>query len=347
MPWLRFLGRSRTGLVGLWRVGREPPGSPRVSRLVPVIVDSDGGCDDAAALWFALTDPRLDVLAVSAVFGNTDVQQAAANLRLVCEAAGRPEVPVAVGAAEPSAPGPFTGRRRGVHGPDGLGGHGVPPRAGPVTEPAADLLVRLTAERPGQVSLLALGPQTNVAAAIDSDPAFAGRVRHLVAMGGSARRGGNAGPWTEANVGHDPAAAAKVALAPWTVPPLLVGLDVTLDAPIGPHEIALLEARGSPAAAFLAGPLASRRDCGRSGAGTQPVHDLLAACALADPGIVTGPIAPLAVDDGGGPAWGMTVVDLRASRESDLGAGPGFAPWLVGLVADAPRFRNEVRRMLR
>ena len=317
-----------------------------MSRLVPVIVDSDGGCDDAAALWFALTDPRLDVLAVTAVFGNTEVQQAAANLRLVCEAAGRPEVPVALGAATPSAPGPFTGRGREVHGPDGLAGHAVAPRVGPVNEPAADLLVRLTAEQPGQVSLLALGPQTNVAAAIDADPAFAGRVRHLVAMGGSARRGGNAGPWTEANVGHDPAAAAKVAVAPWAVPPLLVGLDVTLDSPIGPEEIALLEARGSPAAAFLAGPLAARRDRGRRGAATQPVHDLLAACALADPGIVTGPITLLAVDTAGGPAWGMTVVDLRGSLGADLAAGPGFAPWQVGLVADVHRFRSEVRKML-
>jgi inosine-uridine nucleoside N-ribohydrolase len=132
------------------------------------------------------------------------------------------------------------------------------------------------------------------------------------------------------------------------VPPLLVGLDVTLAAPIGPEEIALLEARESPAAAFLAGPLAFHRASSRhvTGAGTQPVHDLLAACALADPGIVTGPIAPLAVDTSGGPAWGTTVVDLRGGHPADSAAGGVFAPWLVGTVADAPRFRSEVRRML-
>jgi purine nucleosidase len=319
-----------------------------LSRLVPVVIDSDGGCDDAAALWFALTDARLDVLAVTAVWGNTDVQQAAANLRQVCEAAGRPEVPVAVGAAAGSAPGPLSGRRRGFHGQDGLGGHAVPPRGGPVPEPAVDLLLRVTAERPKQVTVLAIGPQTNLAAAIEADPSFPARVRRLVVMGGSARRGGNAGPWTEANVGHDPTAAARVALARWASPPLLVGLDVTLAAPIGPDEIALLEAKGSAAAAFLAGPLAFHRASSGSvaGDGTQPVHDLVAACAVADPGIVTGPIAPLAVDTAGGPAWGMTVVDLRGGHGPDVGAGPGFAPWQVGTLADGQRFRHEVRRML-
>jgi len=319
-----------------------------VSRLVPVVIDSDGGCDDAAAVWFALTDPRFDVLAVTAVWGSTDVHQAAANLRLVCEAAGRPEVPVAVGAAAESAPGPFTGRRRHFHGGDGLGGCAVPPRAGPVVEPAVDLLLRVTAERPGQVAVLAIGPQTNLAAAVGADPSFAGRVRRLVVMGGSARRGGNAGPWAESNVGHDPTAASTVALAPWAVPPLLVGLDVTLAAPIGPDEIALLEARASPAAAFLAGPLAFHRAShgGPAGSDSQPVHDLLAACALADPGIVTGPIAPLAVDAAGGPAWGMTVVDLRGGQRADSTGAAAFAPWLVGTVVDAPRFRSEVRRML-
>jgi purine nucleosidase len=198
------------------------------------------------------------------------------------------------------------------------------------------------------VAVLAIGPQTNVAAAVRADPSFARRVRRLVVMGGSVRRGGNAGPWTEANVGHDPVAASTVALASWAVPPLLVGLDVTLAAPIGPEEIALLEAKGTAAAAFLAGPLAFHRARSGSlaGRGTQPVHDLVAACALADPGIVTGPIALLAVDTAGGPAWGMTVVDLRASSDGNLAAGPGFAPWQVGLVADTRRFGAEVRRLL-
>lgn len=314
---------------------------------LPIIIDSDGGCDDAAALWFALQDPRLDVVAVTAVWGNTGVHQAASNLRLVCEAAGRPEVPVAVGGRSQLAPGPFTGRHRGFHGDDGLGGHAVPPQAGPVAEPAVDLLARMTAERPGELALLAIGPMTNVAAAIEADASFARRVRRLVVMGGSVRRGGNAGPWAEANIGHDPAAASQVALAAWAVPPLLVGLDVTLAAPLGPEEMALLEARGSLAAAFLAGPLAFHRTSSGSitGAGTQPVHDLLAACALADPELVDGPVAPLAVDNAGGPAWGMTVVDLRPGGGNDA-ADPGFAPWQVALTVDRERFRADVRRML-
>lgn len=311
---------------------------------IPLVVDSDGGCDDAAALWWALSDPALDVLAVTAVWGNTTVEQAAANLRLVCETAGRPEVPVAVGAAVESAPGPLSGMLRRVHGPDGLGGHARAPAAGPVDEPAVDLLLRCTAERPGQVALLAIGPLTNLAAAVEADPGFPSRVRRLTIMGGSVLRGGNARPWAEANIAHDPAAAATVAVAAWATPPLLVGLDVTLAAPLGPDEVALLERRRSPAAALLAGPLARRRAEGMAAAGGQPVHDLLAAMCVSDPGQVGGPLVPLAVDTAGGPAWGMTVADLREPDRKDL--EPGFALWQVALEVDSERFRSKVRRML-
>ena len=314
---------------------------------IPLVVDSDGGCDDAAAVWWALSDPGVDVLAVTAVWGNTSVGQAAANLRLVCEAAGRPEVPVAVGAATGSAPGPLSGTIRDVHGADGLGGHARPPVAGPVDEPAVEVLLRCTAARPGEVAVLAIGPLTNLAAAVAADPGFPARVRRLTIMGGSVRRGGNAGPWAEANIALDPVAAAAVVAAGWSTPPLLVGLDVTLDASLGPDEAEVLERRASPAAAFLAGPLAERRRRGEAtGAEGQPVHDLLAAMCVADAAMVGGPVVPLAVDTAGGPAWGMTVADLREAASTADGLAPGFGPWQVALEVDVDRFRSKVRRML-
>jgi purine nucleosidase len=317
------------------------------SGAIPVVIDSDGGCDDAAALWWALADPALEVLAVTAIWGNTSVEQAAANLRLVCEAAGRPEVPVAVGAAGAAAPGPLSGTVRDVHGADGLGGHARPPSAGPTDDSAVEVLLRCTAERPGQVALLALGPLTNLAAAIAADQAFAARVRRLTIMGGSVRRGGNARPWAEANIALDPEAAATVVTAGWAVPPLLVGLDVTLAASLGADEAALIEQRGSPAAAFLAGPLVARAgSSGAPGLEGQPVHDLLAATCVADPDQVGGPVVPLAVDVAGGPAWGMTVADLRRHGAPPDELAPGFGLWQVALEVDVDRFRAKVRRLL-
>lgn len=315
---------------------------------IPLVVDSDGGCDDAAALWWALIDPALEVLAVTAVWGNTSVEQAAANLRLVCETAGRPEVPVAAGAGAESKPGPLSGTVRGVHGADGLGGHARPPVAGPVDEPAVDLLLRCSAERQGEVALLAIGPLTNLAAAVEADAGFAGRVRRLTIMGGSVRRGGNARPWAEANIALDPAAAAVVANAGWATPPLLVGLDVTLAATLGPHEVTILERRASPAAAFLAGPLTRRWSDDRAIARSagKPAHDLLAATCVADPAQVGGPVVPLAIDTAGGPAWGMTVTDLRGGDGAGVDLEPGFALWQVALEVEVERFRSKVRTML-
>src|SRR5258707_3417309 len=319
----------------------------------PVVIDTDGGVDDAVALWWALTDPALDVVAVTVVWGNVDVDIATQSVLRVVHAAGRDDVPVAVGMHVPLQPAPALRAAKFIHGDDGLGNAAGPPapyRA--VAEPATELLARLARERPGELSLVTLGPLTNVGVVVHDHPEFGDNVAELVVMGGSARRGGNALPMGEANIAHDPIAAQRVVVAPWAHPPLLVGLDVTLVATLSPSEFALLAEQRNAAAAFLDAPLRFYREFGSTfTAPDTPCHDLLAVLAIAAPDVINdAPVLPLAVDCGGDAAWGTTVVDFRAPyfaalEGSTQSAAEGFAPWRIALGADVARFRRTVRSL--
>jgi purine nucleosidase len=333
----------------------------------PVVIDTDGGVDDAVALWWALTDPTLDVLAVTVVAGNVSLAAAAGSVLRVLHAAGRREVPVALGESGPIGRRPALRIATFIHGEDGLGNAGPPAPSdlAVVAEPASELLERVVAERPGEITLVTLGPLSTVGRLVAASPGVAARLREVVVMGGSARRGGNALPAAEANIAHDPAAAQAVVEAPWVVPPLLVGLDVTHTATLSHAEFQLLEERRTPAAAFLAEPLAFyRRFASTATAPGCPCHDLLAVLAAAHPGLVVdAPVLPLAVDTAGGAAWGATVVDFRAApravsvgdAEMATGGGAGsadnqptptgFAPWRIALDVDVDGFRRCVRQL--
>ncbi|MDQ6614266.1 MAG: nucleoside hydrolase [Actinomycetota bacterium] len=317
----------------------------------PVIIDTDGGVDDAAALWWAVSEPELDVIAVTVVWGNIPVERALLSVGRVLAAAGRSDIPVARGAAGPVGPAPTLRPATFIHGEDGLGNttDGKPPPAMTLApESAPDLIRRLCAERPGQVSLLTIGPLSNLGLVLVEDPEFASGVRELVIMGGSARAGGNALPSSEANIAHDPLAAARVASAPWSRPPLLVGLDVTRLATLTDAHFALLGEHRTAAAEFLDAPLRFYRQFGSVlTAPHTPCHDLLATMALAQPDLIDdAPVLPMAVDAAGGPAWGTTVVDFRAPavarvRGSEQDRLPGFGPWRIGLGVDVARFRSQ------
>ena len=337
---------------------RLPATVTAVPSAVPVVFDSDGGVDDAAALWWACTSPDIDLVAVTAVAGNVDVDVAARNLGTVLAAAGRADVPVAVGAAEPIGPTPPLRRASAIHGRDGLGDTGTdwPAPPDPVSEDASVMLARLVRERSGRLTIVATGPLTNLAVALRADPDLASHAAALVVMGGSARAGGNARPAAEANIAHDPVAASEVVAGGWPGAPLLVGLDVTHRATLSPAEFDLLGEGRTPAARFLAGPLAFYRTLGSTFTepGTCPCHDLLAMMAAGRPGLVTGPVLPLAVDTGASAAWGATVVDFRElafarvgsspQRVGDDGAREG-GRWQIGLEVDVAGFRTGVRAM--
>ncbi|QXC60200.1 nucleoside hydrolase [Aquihabitans sp. G128] len=319
-----------------------------------LVIDTDGGVDDAVALWWALGAPDVEVVALVATWGNVDRDQAAANLCRLLHAAGRPEIPVALGAADHVGPTPLTTTATHVHGVDGLGGGAHRWSTGaivPVAEPGTELLARLAAEQPGQLDLVTIGPLSTLARALEAEPALAAGYRSLTVMGGSVLAGGNALPLAEANVGHDPLAAARVVDGGWRTeqPPLLVGLDVTMQALLSADdELAAARSSATVAGRFLAEALAGYAafydSVAQTPPGTFPCHDLLAVLAAAEVPVITdAPTYPLAVDTGGSAAWGTTVADRRPVPES---ATPGFAPWRVALGVDPAPFRHAVRSLL-
>ncbi|WP_307873910.1 MULTISPECIES: nucleoside hydrolase [unclassified Frankia] len=324
-----------------------------------LVIDSDGGIDDAAAIVWLCGRPDVEIAAVTAVGGNVEVRQAARNLRIILEAAGRPDVPVHIG-ADPTDPAPRVPRPTFIHGEDGLGDVGLPdPRRGADADtPAVEVLVR---EMRRGASVLTLGPMTNLAAAVRAD-AGAARSSRLTLMGGSTRAEGNARPSAEANVANDPLAAAASLTAEWAAPPVMVGLNVTHQATLREVEFGSLARRQTAAAAFLYGPLSFyRRNAGTLCAeGETPCHDLLAAMAAVRPDVLGVEVLPVEVDTGGSAAWGQTVVDLRQlawrrvsppPRPTPAGSGPDGnaggvgAPVAVGLTVDVDYFRAAIRQL--
>lgn len=327
--------------------------APLESDRIRVVVDTDGGIDDAAALWYLLTHPQVDVVAVTVVHGNVALDVAGASVCRVLAAAGRPDVPVALGAADAMGPSPDMRPATFIHGDDGLGNTDRPRAAfGPVATAAGELLHDVVLDSPGALTLLTLGPLTNIGLAVGADPDWAGAVGRVVVMGGAARGPGNAQPFAEANIAHDPVAAAAVVDAGWAAPGLLVGLDVTNRATLTAAEFDLLAEQRNAAAAFMDAPHRFYRTFGGtfSPPGETPCHDLAAAMALVDATLVEAPLLPVAVDTTGGPAWGATVADLRQPffERADPGAtqsGGDHRRWHVALEVDIARFRAEVRRL--
>jgi inosine-uridine nucleoside N-ribohydrolase len=190
-----------------------------------VIYDTDPGVDDAMALYFALAHPRIELVGITTVFGNVHVPQATANALYLTQLVGR-NVPVVQGAGAPLR-GTYPGPHPGIHGADGLGN--LPSRA-PSTRSAqageaAQYIVDMARASPKQITLVPVGPLTNIALALQLEPRLPELVREVVLMGGAAQVGGNVSPVAEANIWNDAHAADAVFTAGFKL--CMVGLDVT------------------------------------------------------------------------------------------------------------------------
>ncbi len=192
----------------------------------PVLLDCDPGIDDAFAIMFACGHPDLDLVGVTTVAGNVSLALTTANALAVLDFAGRPDVPVISGCAAPLLRPALDGST--VHGEGGLGAARLPrAAAGAAAGHAADYLIERVRAAPGEITLVATGPLTNIALAVLRYPPLAKEVAGFVIMGGSAGRG-NVTPAAEFNIACDPEAASIVFSAGWRV--TMIGLDVTLQA---------------------------------------------------------------------------------------------------------------------
>ena len=205
-----------------------------------LIIDTDPGVDDALALMLAAYSPDIELLGLTTIFGNVSVEQATRNAGFLVSLMSR-AVPVAKGAAKPlvNALHPYPDF---VHGVNGFGDIAVdyPADFRPVAQSAAQFIVDQINARPGEITLVPVGPLTNIALALHLDPGITAKVKQVVIMGGAVYRGGNVSPAAEANIWNDTHAAQVVFSADWPI--VMVGLDVT-------HDTVMPEARMNAACA--------------------------------------------------------------------------------------------------
>ena len=216
-----------------------------------VIIDTDPGIDDAAAILMALASPELEVVAVTTIFGNASVESCTANAQQVLAAAGRSDIPLYMGASKPLLRPANEGWASHIHGGDGLGGAAAPKLDSSTLggKHAALAIVEAAMAAPGELTVLALGRMTNLALAFSLEPELAGAVREIVVMGGAVTVPGNVSGVATANLHEDPEAAAIVYRS--GAPIVQVGLDVCNRVTVSPEQLEAVAQAGSVATRLL------------------------------------------------------------------------------------------------
>jgi len=249
-----------------------------------VIIDTDPGVDDALALLLAMRSPELKIEAITPVAGNVPLELSLPNALRMVEIAGRTDIPVAVGAKTPLLRRLVTAAY--AHGENGLGGAVFPePKIKPIAEPAAKFISQIVRKYPGEITLITIGPLTNIASALNMDSELARLVKSLVMMGGSLS-GGNITPAAEFNVYVDPEAARIVFQS--GIPITMVGLDVTRKTSLTDEHVRTLEAGQNPVSQAAAKIARNAIDHNREqGFLVGPnMHDSLAVAGFLDPSLL-------------------------------------------------------------
>ena len=275
-----------------------------------IIIDTDPGQDDAAAIMLAFASPdELEVLGLTAVAGNVPLSYTSRNLRIVCELCGRPDAAVYEGAEKPIARPQVTAEH--VHGRTGLDGAELPePTMAVQKTHAVDFIIETLRREPeGTVTLCTLGPLTNVALALEKAPDIAPRIRELVMMGGGFFEGGNITPAAEFNIYVDPE-AAKIVFGSG-IPIVMMPLDVTHQLLTKKDRVAKIAALGTRPAQVLVDWLAffERFDVEKYGSDGGPLHDPSVIAYLLKPELFSGRECNVEIETGSELTAGMTVVD--------------------------------------
>lgn len=296
-----------------------------------VLLDTDPGSDDAVMMAMALGADDIEVIGVTTVAGNTTVGNTTDNALRVLELLDRTDIPVARGAE-----GPMLGEvtpAEWVHGPDGMRGELPAPVSGPVDRHAVDFIIDQVDRFGDEVTIVSVGPMTNLATALICDPSIPDRAGDIYLMGGAAMTTGNTTPMAEANVHNDPVAAKKVLT---TARPHMVGLDATNHATIPPDIIE--EYLTSPAPLDTIGSWLNYPPRVREfGPGEGPaIHDAAVVAHLLDD-VLTFESYFVDVDTTAGPCRGAVVCDRYGVLEEEPNVD-------VAVDIDTDGFRSALRR---
>lgn len=273
--------------------------------LIPIIIDTDPGQDDAVAILLALAaHETLDVRAITAVAGNVPVDLTTANALRIRDLAGRPDVPVYRGAERPLLVELETAEY--VCGPDGLDGAGLPPSPHmPASSHAVEAIITILRASNAPVTLCPVGPLTNIALAIRLAPDILPKIARIVIMGGAMGLG-NITPAAEFNIHVDPHAADIVLRC--GRPITLMGLHLTHQAIATPAQVAAYAAMGTATGRAIHGMLSRPRYAGSAHAG-HPMHDPCVIAWLLWPELFTGRDVHVEVEASDGPQRGRTTID--------------------------------------
>lgn len=292
-----------------------------------IILDTDPGIDDALAILLALASPELDLLGLTVVHGNCTVDQGVQNALGLLELAGRAEIPVARGCERPLVQPLLIAPE--THGGSGLGYASLPePKTSPDRRHAVEFLIEQILAHPGEITLVCIGPLTNLALAVRLAPQIAAAVPELIIMGGAIRHGGNTTPLAEFNTYCDPHAAQIVFQAGF--PATLVPLDVTYQVVFTRADVERLLEIPSPLSTFVA-------DSTRFYMEFHDEYQQIAGCIINDPLALALAYAPhfvdteryyVDVDLSGGVSMGKTFADFyhMSRKEPNLRVALGVRP---------------------
>ena len=274
-----------------------------------IIIDTDPGQDDAIAILMALASPELEVLGLTCVAGNVPLALTQKNARMICELAGRTDIPVFAGAARPLVRTSVTAEY--MHGRTGLNGPVLPDPVLPLqAQNAVDFIIEAIMARPsGAVTLCPIGPLTNIALALIRAPEIAERVREIVLMGGACFEGGNTTPCAEFNIFVDPQAAQTVFSS--GIPLIVHPLDLTHQALTTSKRVEKIRALNNPIATASAEMLDffERFDERKYGTDGGPLHDPNVIAWLLRPALYQGRDVNLEIEASSELTMGQTVVD--------------------------------------
>ena len=296
-------------------------------------MDTDPGVDDAMAILFGLRSSEVQIEALTTVFGNGGVARTTENALKVLEVGGCRDIPVVPGAAKPLLH-DYHGKGSTVHGSDGLGNTNLPPATSqPLNARAAEYIVQQVMASPGEITLLAVGPLTNLALAVSLEPAIVQYVKAVVIMGGAVDHRGNASPLAEANIHNDAAAAKIVFHAGW--PLTMLGLNVTHKTVMTAAYVNQLKAANTPVTDFISAISQFYLNAYRARDGIDGffVHDSSAMAYVIDPTLFQSKSVYVDVQVGDARANGQTMADWR----NQWGHPPNVN---VCMDVDADRFLN-------